>query len=269
MYGVFKMEFENLFDLSEAFKTNILISGANASGKTRLSCAIASMLHRLGYKVLVFDVSGIWKSVSDLPYYTKYYHGIGISKLITSGIYDLSTLKLKEARAYVEALLNNLWNQRINQVDNRPMFLVFEEAETYLRNIRSIEKSGEVYRMVHVGRNKPIRVRSILISTDLAQIDCSIIRLCGIRFHGFLHIEENSKRKFKSYYGKDYQYIASNDLESGDFIRLHKRKLDIVTVPLFQPKTTPQLYIQHYAERQQPQVRQPKQTIIEKLRAIF
>lgn len=263
------MEFENLFDLSEAFKTNILVSGANASGKTRLSCAISSMLHRLGYRVLVFDVSGVWKSVSDLPYYTKYYDGIGISKLITSGIYDLSTLRLTEAKAYVEAILLNLWNQRINQNDNRPMFLVFEESETYLRNIRSMTKSQEVYRMVHVGRNKPMRIRSLLITTDLALIDASVIRLCGIRFHGFLHIEENSKRKFKSYYGKDYQRIASNDLESGDFIRLHKRKLDIVSVPLFKPRTTPQLYIERYAQEPQTPQATPKQTLIQKIRAIF
>jgi len=53
--------FETLFDLVEAKKTNILISGANASGKIRLGCAIASMLHKLGYTVIAIDVSGAWK----------------------------------------------------------------------------------------------------------------------------------------------------------------------------------------------------------------
>jgi hypothetical protein len=67
------LKFENLFDLDEARKTNILLSGANASGKTRLACAVASMLHSLGYTVIVIDVSGVWKKISDLPYYTKPY----------------------------------------------------------------------------------------------------------------------------------------------------------------------------------------------------
>ena len=66
--------FENLFDLKEAKNTNILISGANHSGKTRLACGIASMLYKLGYQVQVIDISGIWKSISDLPYYTKVYN---------------------------------------------------------------------------------------------------------------------------------------------------------------------------------------------------
>ena len=53
------MNFENLFNLEEVKKSNILVSGSNVSGKTLLACGISSMFHELGFQVLVFDVSGM------------------------------------------------------------------------------------------------------------------------------------------------------------------------------------------------------------------
>ena len=250
------MQFENLFDLKEAKKTNLLISGANASGKTRLACAISSMLNRLGYKVVVIDVSGIWKTISDLPFVVKAYKfdgEISIPKRpYESHIVDLSMLKLSETKEIVEQISNEIWESRQNQPNQKPMWLIFEEAEIYLRNIRG-SASESVYRMVHVARN--IGVRCVLLSVDLALLDASVIRQCGIRYHGFLNVEQNSKRKFTSYYGKDYTRIAFEDLEAGDFIRLHKRKLDIVSVPLFEPKHKPQAV---YQFEQEPQATIPE-----------
>lgn len=246
------MRFENLFDLKQAFKTNILVSGANSSGKTRLSCGIVSMLHKLGYRVLAFDVSGIWKHVSDLPNYAKVYriqNSLAYPKLEGSGIYDLSTLKLSQSKAIVEEILSELWLERAQREANEPMWLVFEEAEAYLRNIRG-STSEEVYRMVHVGRN--IKARCLLITTDLALLDPSVIRLCGIRFHGFLNIEENSKRKFKSYYGKDNTRIAFEGLECGDFLRLHKRKLEPISVYEFRARHKPKLCV-HFEPKPEPE----------------
>lgn len=265
------MRFENLFDLEEAKKTNILVSGANASGKTLLSCGIASMLHRLGYRVLVFDISGAWKRISNLPYYSKVYDFDGekaFPKLTTSGIYDLSTLKVSETKPIVEEVLNEIWNKRITQNYSflKPMWLIFEESEAYLKYIRG-SASEEVYRMVHVGRN--IKTRSVLITTDLALLDTSVIRLCGIRFHGFLHIEENSKRKFKSYYGKDFQRIASEGLDSGDFIRLHKRKVDIISVQEFHSRTTPELYLTFERDAQNTEPQQTQLSLTQKLKNLF
>ena len=156
-----------------------------------------------------------------------------------SGIFDLSLLKPSETKTVVNQIVSELWS---SQVDNptTPMFTIFEEAEVFLRNIRG-EVNEEVYRLVHVGRN--FKTRAILITSDLALIDPSVIRLCSIRFHGNLNVEENSKRKFKSYYGKDWSRIAFEALESGDFIQLSNKQLNIISVPLFTPTTTPKLHI--------------------------
>jgi hypothetical protein len=265
------LKFENLFKLDEARKTNILLSGANASGKTRLSCAIASMLHSLGYTVIVIDVSGVWKKISDLPYYTKAYKFNDEIELAdfeqnTSRIYDLSTLKLSETKQVVEELSEQIWNERINQHEPNPTWLFCEESETFLKSIRGKE-SENTYRLVHVGRN--INLRCALITTDLALLDASVIRLCGIRFHGFLNPEENSRRKFNSYYGKDYTRIAMEGLDSGDFIRFRqyyrKKPLDIITVPLFKDKPRAQLYLKF---KREPEPQKQTVSLTNKIQAI-
>lgn len=235
------MEFDNLFELEEAKKQNILLSGANSSGKTRLSCGIASMLKTFG-TVQVYDVSGIWKNLSDLPHYSKANKvnnkaAIQRFERNQSGIYDLSYLTLTESKQFVEDEARRLWEERaiLPQQYITPLWLIYEEAEAYLRYARNCEN---LHRLIHIGRNQNIRV--ILITTDLALIDPSIIRLCSIRFHGYLNIEENSKRKFKSYYGSDWTRIAYEGLETGDFIRLQNRKLDVVSVPCFRTEHKPQ-----------------------------
>ena len=233
------VDFEDLFDLAESKNTNTLISGTNYTGKTRLACAIGSMLHKLGFTVVVFDVSGIWKHISDLPYLSRPFrkrNNISYNRVDKANvIYDLSLLKTGETKRIIEIETEHLWNNRIDSETNTPLWLIFEEAEIYLRNIRG-NTSENVYRIVHAGRN--LAIRTILITTDLALLDASVIRLCGIRFHGRLGIEENAKRKFRSYYGSDITHLAEK-LETGDFIRLHKGKLDTINVPLFETKNRP------------------------------
>lgn len=239
----------DLFKLEESFKTNLLVSGANASGKTKLSCSLASQFYKMGYTCIVVDISGAWKHVSDLPYYskvTKVNNKIRIPKYEqnTSRIYDLSTLKLSETKQVVEKLSELIWNERIEQINPVPTFLFLEESEGFLKNIRG-KQSESIYRLVHVGRN--INVRCILITTDLALLDASVIRLCGIRLYGYLNPEENSKRKFRAYHGSDWCKIAMEGLDVGDFIRYRqynrKKPLDVISVPLFIRKTKPRIYI--------------------------
>lgn len=82
----------------------------------------------------------------------------------------------------------------------------------------------------------------LAVSVDLSLIDCAFIRLCGQRYHGKIHTEENSARKFKAYYGKDYR-IAREGLEVGDFIYYNNDKLRVVSVKCFESEATPTLII--------------------------
>jgi len=150
-------------------------------------------------------------------------------------------LKPSETKKVVNQLVSELWEKQVSQPTPTPLFVVFEESEIFLKNIRG-SVNEEVYRLVHVGRN--FRIRCVLITTDLALLDTSAIRLCSVRFHGSLNIEENSKRKFKSYYGKDWCRVAHEGLSTGDFVILSKKKLTIKSVPLFKPTSQPQLHIE-------------------------
>lgn len=241
-----KMFGEGFFNVDEALRQNTLISGSNGSGKTRLACGLASTLYKMGFRVVVFDLSGIWKKISDLPFYTRAYkfrNETAISRLPkhSSGIYDLSLLKPSETKKTVNTIISEIWEKQTSDPTPTPLFVVFEESEIFLRNIRG-ETSESIYQIVHVGRN--FRIRCVLITTDLALLDPSVIRLCSIRFHGSLNVEENSKRKFKAYYGKDWSRVAFEGLGSGDFILLSNKKLRIKSVPLFKPTAKPQLVIE-------------------------
>lgn len=251
------------FNVEEAKNTNILLSGGNNSGKTMLACSIASKFYRMGYTLIVLDVSGVWKHISDLPFYipVKKVNGkikIPLFEQNTSRIYDLSTLKLSEIKKVVEKLSEIIWNERVNQINPVPTFLFLEESEIFCKSIRSNDTES-LFKLIHVGRN--FNTRCLLISTDLALIDASIIRLCGVRFHGFLNVEENSKRKFRAYYGLDWCRIANEGLGVGDFIRFlqHKRDkpLEVVSVPLFVPKTKPRQYV---PKPTQPKIRKIKKS---------
>ena len=141
-------------------------------------------------------------------------------------------------------------------MSNNNLWLICEEAETYLRNVRG-EKSEEFYRLVHIGRN--INVRCIPITTDLALLDASMIRLCPIRFHGLLGIEENAKRKFRAYYGKDYTE-QTTQLEVGQFLRLHKKQLEFTKVREFVAKRKPSMYLHFEQEPQRQEERKVKRS---------
>ena len=239
------LAFENLFSLDLAKKTNILVSGSNASGKTNLAVGIASVLNGLGYRVVVFDSSGTWKKTSNLPHVMVYsftsivnqgrkvlnLNSLRYIPLSGSGIYDLSLLKLSDTRRLVEDETNKLWLERAQNHDRefKPMWLIFEESEIYLKNIRG-SLSENVYRVLHVGRN--LGIRAILVTTDLALLDASVIRLCQLRFHGTLGIEENGKHKFAAYYGKEMVEKATR-LKTGQFLSFSGLTLVQVEVPLF------------------------------------
>ncbi|UCB60115.1 MAG: hypothetical protein JSW72_08400, partial [Candidatus Bathyarchaeota archaeon] len=108
--------------------------------------------------------------------------------------------------------------------------------------------SQNLFRIMHSGRNKQVRV--LAITTDLALIDPSFIRLCGQRYHARLGIEENSKRKYRSYYGKQWLETTEN-LETGQFVYLNVNELSLISVPLFESKCKPKDYIEYNSSQSQ------------------
>lgn len=228
------------FDFDEAKKGNTLITGSNQIGKSRLACGIASMLQSRQWQVIAFDNSGKWKEASDIPNRFKIYpraDKLPPIPIDTSMVYDTSLLTPNDSKYIVNYILQSLWEYRvINQVDSWLM-VILEELQLFAKNVRGIVNQN-LLRVMSVGANQ--KMRCIGIVFDLAMVDPCYIRLCTQRFHGRLPIEENSKRKFKSYYGSDMFEVASH-LGVGTFIYYHIDKLRIIQAPLFEPHKTPQL----------------------------
>jgi hypothetical protein len=172
-------------------------------------------------------------------------------------------MRLSESKKVIEEIANQVWLERVHLASPRDLRLFCEEAEGTLRNIRG-EASGSMFRLVHIGRNR--NIRTVLMTVDLAFIDPSVVRQCGIRFCGFTNPEENSKRKFRSYHGTDWLRVVEH-IETGTFVRLHKRKLDIVTVPCFERKHAPQLT---FPEPTEPKpIPKPKISLWQSLKSLF
>lgn len=250
------------FDLEEAKKSNVLVSGTNSTGKSRLAMAIASKLHSEGWKVIVIDNSGVWKELSDLPHFVKVYSQIpnpcGVQVKIeiptTSMIYDVSLLKPTEQRIFIEGLLQYIWESRVNSQPNQWLMLILEECHLVMRSVR-YEVSEQLLRLMSVGRN--IKARVCGITVDLALVDPSFIRLCQQRYHARLGIEEGSKRRFRAYYGSDWCKIAC-ELDVGFFLYVLGEKIRIANIPLFQATSTPLAY-----------QKQRKEGILAKMRRLF
>ena len=231
------------FDIEEAKKSNTLISGTNSTGKTRLAAGIASILQEQRWKIIVFDNCGVWRKISNVPTYTVITALNALGKVYPmfngSIIYDISLLTPDMQKQFVDQVLRNLWDSRVNS-DSETWFLIcLEESELYMRNIRG-SVSQHLFRVMHAGRN--LGIRALAITTDLALIDASFIRLCQQRYHARLAIEENSKRKFRAFYGGDWARIATEGLDVGYFIYLLRDKLKMIHAPLFQTTRKPKRY---------------------------
>ena len=227
-----------MLDLAECRASNILVSGTNRSGKSRLACAIASVLQNLNWKILAFDNSGIWKSISDLPNVlvlepNRLAYDLPITEKST--LIDTSNLTVDKQRELIDSVCSDIWlNRRL--YGSEWLLIILEELELYAKNLRGTSTSN-LKRIFHAGRNKQVRVLGV--TTDLALIDCSFIRLTQQRFHARLGIEANSKRRFKSYYGKEWLQVATK-LRLGEFIYLLRDQLKLVRVPCFETKRRPQ-----------------------------
>jgi len=226
--------FYDLVDIEEFKKTNVLVSGCNCSGKSLVAMGLCSVLGNVGFNCLVIDTSGIWKKQSDISEFIELEANKPVYRLPAfkqSLIVDTSSLTIDDQKLFVDALCCDLWLNR-EAYGNGWLWLVIEEFEVFGRF-----STQNLYRLMHTGRNK--QIRCCAISTDLALIPASYVRLTSFRLHSKINREENCRRKFRNYYGQNWLSVAEN-LKVGQFIRLNKSKLSLVSIPLFIAKRTPQ-----------------------------
>jgi hypothetical protein len=219
-------------DLKECKKSNVLISGTNQQGKSLLAMAISDLLMANNWQIIVFDNVGHWREKSSIrnSYVVKKRKDRIALKIGESIVLDISLMIPKNQRRFVSQILRQLWDFRILQKPSKWLMIVFEELQLYARNVRGNDAQN-ILRIMSVGANH--KVRCLGISPDLSLIDCAFIRLCQQRYHFRLGNEPNAKRRFRSYYGLDWNRIAQ-ELDVGFAIYVNKDKLQVWKIPMFQ-----------------------------------
>lgn len=260
-------KFDFPFDLQEAMKSNILVSGSNCTGKSRLASGICSVLQTFNWKILAFDNVGVWRQISDIPIYYQLSQNRNYDSAqeswyypfpTESMIFDTSLLLPIMQKSFVNDCLERIWNSQVWNPSNQWILVALEEAQLYLRDIRGI--SGQnILRIASAGRNHKVRV--LAITPDLALIDSAFIRLTNQRYHARISSEENGLRKFRNFYGLDNTRITK-ELSLGFFLYYLNDKVKVIHVPLFQPSTLPEPY------RTQP-IEQPKEGILAKIKRLL
>ncbi len=229
------------FDLSEAKKSNILISGTNQQGKTLAAMAISDLLKNEEWQIVVFDNVGHWKEKSSIPYYFRISETT-MKYILTeqSIIYDISLLLPSYQKEVVEGILNDIWQKRVVSKPTKWLLVVFEEFQLYAKNVRG-NVSQSILRTMSVGANH--KIRCLGITPDLSLIDCAFIRLTGQRYHFRLGNEPNAKRRFNAYYGKDYTMVCK-DLDVGFCLYYINEKLKVWKLSEFQSNIKPMPFVE-------------------------
>jgi hypothetical protein len=221
-------------DLEECRKSNILITGTNAQGKTLAAMQICDILINNNWQCLVFDSSGIWKSKSSIPDVCTVRKKKDKVRMYLdrSMIFDISLLLPRDQKKFLEQILSQIWVLRVLQRPQRWCLIVLEEAHLYMRNIRGLV-SQNLMRICSVGRNW--KIRTLAISPSLTGLDCEFVRLAQQRYHFRLGNEVNAKRRFRSYYGLDWCRECQN-LDVGFALYVNKEKLEVWKIPEFQKR---------------------------------
>jgi len=230
-YGKFPL------DLEECKKSNIMISGTNSTGKSRLAMSISERLMAEGWQILVFDSSGIWKRKSSIPYYFQVSE-VSMSYILPkseSMIFDISLLLPSYQREFLEAILNDIWLDRVKNPRDQWLLIVLEEAQLYMRNIKGLV-SQSLMRMCSVGRNQKIRV--LAISPSHVGLDTEFRRLAQQRYIFRIGNESNTRRRFSSVYSRDW-YRVCKELDTGFCLYYLNEKMQVWRIPLFQSSNKP------------------------------
>ena len=218
-----------LFSVEEACKNGFGIFGSSGSGKTNAGKVLAKELMEAGCQVLVFDSSKAWNDfgVRVIPCHKgEYQIRFGARESV---VLDMSELYVSEQRQLVQQVCRGVFEARVKGNWKHWMFVVFEEAQTFLGNhsLRS-RVYEEVMRLVSVGRNFKIRFGAI--SQFPAYIDKLTLKLMGQRYFGYTS-DGADKEYIRRFIGEEAEKLDS--LEVGEFVYDLGKNVRRVKFPLF------------------------------------
>jgi len=222
------------FDLGEAMRTGVFISGTSGYGKTNLAFHLAEEMMRNGIGVVVFDPSQAWYN-SSIPFFNRLQDYGSFSKKKSypkekSIVHDLSLLYVEQQKAVVTSIVRSEFQRAVNRKTRPRRVFVFEECQLLVPQgrLQSIE-AQEVLRLMTVGRN--FNLRFILLTQRPATVDKTAVSLCGQKYLGRVD-ELNDVRYLRNWIGDWTEKLPS--LNVGEFIYNEGNRLEVVQVPLFE-----------------------------------
>jgi len=171
------------FDLNEAMKSGVIVSGTTGTGKSDVGMYLTDELMKEGIIVVCFDSSQDWQKRSSIPQYQT----LTIPHIDTvpenSVIFDISRLSVQGRQNLIESFSETLYRCQSMNPSRKQYFLVFEEGSSYFREgFMRGKRFSNTAMLMSEGRN--YGVRFMVITQFFASIDKMSMRYMRQRYFG-------------------------------------------------------------------------------------
>jgi hypothetical protein len=214
------------FDLEEAMKSGVIVSGTTGTGKSDVGMYLTDRLMNEGIIVVVFDSSQDWQKRSSIARYQTLTipH---IDKIPErSVIFDISRLSVQGRQNLIESFSETLYRCQSMNPSRKQYFLVFEEGSSYFREgFMRGKRFSNTAMLMSEGRN--YGVRFMVITQFFASIDKMSMRYMRQRYFGYTD-ELNDVSYVKAFLGD--QALKLRDLNAGEFTYYNAGKTTKISI---------------------------------------
>jgi hypothetical protein len=222
------------FDLEEAMRSGVLISGTTGAGKSDLGMYLVDRLRKEDILIVVFDSSQDWQNRSSISQYQT----LAIPRIDkipeNSVVFDISRLSVEQRQKLIEGFSQKLYQHQAANPSRRQYFLVFEEGSSYFREgfMRS-KRFSNTAMLMSEGRN--YNVRFMVITQFFASIDKTAMRYMKQRYFGYTD-EPNDVSYVKAFLGD--QASKLRDLNAGEFVYYNAGKTTKISIEPYECENT-------------------------------
>jgi len=223
------------FDLEEAMKSGVLISGTTGTGKTDLAMYLTDRLMKQGITTLIFDSSQDWQARSSVPLYQT----LTIPHIDTvpenSVIFDISRLSVQGRQNLIEHFSETLYRHQAMNPSRKQYFLVFEEGSSYFREgFMRGKRFSNTSMLMSEGRN--YGVRFMVITQFFASIDKMAMRYMKQRYFGSTNEPRDVEYITRFFSREQKQEIGKTlrSLDAGSFLYMNGSSTERIHIQPYQ-----------------------------------
>jgi DNA helicase HerA-like ATPase len=222
------------FDLEEAMKSGVLVSGTTGTGKSDLAMYLTDQLMKEGVLVIVFDSSQDWQKRSSIPLYETLTIPY-IDKIPeNSVVFDISRLSVEQRQKLIEGFSQKLYQDQVMNLFRKEYFLIFEEGGTYFKEgFMRGKRFSNTSMLMSEGRNYDVRF--MVITQFFASIDKTAMRYMKQRYFGYTD-EKNDVSYVKAFLGD--QASKLKDLRAGEFMYYNAGKTTKISIEPYECENT-------------------------------